>query len=191
MNGRLIGQGEATMHRYAMLTRLLSREEIPLIWTIDRSEVIENVYGLEDGVLVLRPNYFDARGWPPGEEEIYTPILLDCFDQGGWFCGLFDDDRLAGVAVLESKFIGPQQDQLQLKFLHISNGYRGQGLGTRLFELARVEACRRGAGKMYISATPSENTINFYLRRGCRVTSEPDPGLFELEPEDIHLICDV
>lgn len=61
MNGRLIGQGEATMHRYAMLTRLLSREEIPLIWTIDRSEVIENVYGLEDGVLVLRPNYFDAR----------------------------------------------------------------------------------------------------------------------------------
>jgi hypothetical protein len=42
---------------------------------------------------------------------------------------------------------------------------------------------------MYISATPSENTVNFYLRRGAVVTSEPDPELFEFEPEDIHFVC--
>jgi hypothetical protein len=44
---------------------------------------------------------------------------------------------------------------------------------------------------LYISATPSENTINFYLRSGCRVTAQLDPELFALEPKDIHLECDV
>jgi predicted N-acetyltransferase YhbS len=171
--------------------RELSRNEIELVWTIDRSEVIENVYVLVGRELVLRPHHVDATGWPPGEAEVYTPRFLECFDRGGWFCGLFDGDRLVGVAILDSKPIGPQRDQFQLKFLHVSNGYRRRGLGKRLFELAQSAARRRGARRMYVSATPSENTIEFYRRRGCRVTPQPDPALFELEPEDIHLECDV
>ena len=43
---------------------------------------------------------------------------------------------------------------------------------------------------MHISATPVEHTINFYLGHGCRVSAEPDPDLFELEPEDTHLEYD-
>jgi N-acetylglutamate synthase-like GNAT family acetyltransferase len=64
-------------------------------------------------------------------------------------------------------------------------------LGTHLFELAKATARERGAKRLYISATPSENTVNFYLRLGCAVAGEPDPELLELEPEDIHLECDV
>jgi hypothetical protein len=44
-----------------------------------------------------------------------------------------------------------------------------------------------GAATLYVSATSSENTVNFYLRRGCRVAAQPDEALFALEPEDIHL----
>jgi hypothetical protein len=40
---------------------------------------------------------------------------------------------------------------------------------------------------MYISATPSEHTVNFYLALGCQLAAEPDSELLELEPEDIHL----
>ena len=170
--------------------RKLLREEIKQVWNIDRSEVVDNIYHLEKGTLVLRPQHFDVRGWPPGEAEKYMPILLDCFDRGGWFHGVFDDAALVGVAVLESKRIGERKDQLQLKFLHVSNSYRNRGLGTELFELARATAHERGVRRLYISATPSENTIKFYLRLGCRVTGEPDPELVELEPEDIHLECD-
>jgi len=171
--------------------RTLTRAEVPHIWSIDRSEIIENIYFLENGNLILKPDYFDVRGWPPGEAEQYTPTLLDCFDRGGWFLGALDGDQLVAVTILESKFIGKEKDQLQLKFLHVSNAYRKTGLGKQLFELARTTARERGAKKMYISATPSENTINFYLHRGCEVTPDPDPELFELEPEDIHLVCDV
>ena len=56
-----------------------------------------------------------------------------------------------------------------------------------LFEMACVMARRWGARRLYISATPSENTVNFYIRLGCFVTDEPDAELFAFEPEDIHL----
>src|SRR5271168_2936394 len=104
--------------------RKLLREEIELVWNIDRSEVIDNIYRFESGTLVLKPEHHEVRGWPPGEAEKYTPILFDCFDRGGWFCGLFDQTRLIGVAVLDNKWMGKDKDQLQLKFLHVSNSYR-------------------------------------------------------------------
>lgn len=171
--------------------RNLLRGEIEQVWSIDRSEVIDNIYRFENGALVLRPEHHDVHGWPTGEAEKYTPILRDCFDRGGWLRGVFDRSDLVGVVVLENKRIGKSGDQLQLKFLHVSNRYRNTGLGTQLFELAKATAKARGAKRLYISATPSENTIKFYLRLGCVVTREPDAELIELEPEDIHLECNV
>lgn len=167
--------------------RVLERDEISNIWQIDRSELIEAVYHLVDGKLVLRSERHEAPGWPPGMPEHETPILESCFDRGGWFCGFFDDGEMVGVVVLESRFMGKQGDELQLRFLHVSNRYRDQGLGRQLFEAAAAEARRRGAMRLYISATPSEHTIDFYLGLGCAVAAEPEPELFELEPEDIHL----
>jgi hypothetical protein len=40
---------------------------------------------------------------------------------------------------------------------------------------------------MVVSATPSDNTVRFYLSRGFRPTAEPLAELFELEPEDVHM----
>jgi len=171
--------------------RQLLRDEIPQVWTIDRSEVIDGVYYLRNGALILIPEHRVVSGLPPGEAEKYTPILLDCFDRGGWFYGEFDRAKLVGVVVLDSKRIGKQMDQLQLESLHVSSAYRNHGMGAKLFQLARTTARERGARRLYISATPSRNTINFYLRLGCRVTNTPDQMLFEREPEDIHLECDV
>ena len=170
-----------------MNIRLLQREEIPLIWQIDRREVIENIYTLESGKLVLKPDYFDMQDWPPGEAEHYTPILMDCYDRGGMFWGVFENNQLVGVAILEDRFIGSQRDTLQLKFLHVSRDYRNCGLGSTLFKMAVEEAKALGAKKLYISATPSEHTINYYSRLGCVIAMEIEDELFALEPEDIHL----
>jgi predicted N-acetyltransferase YhbS len=171
--------------------RTLIRDEIVRVWTIDRSEVIDAVYHLKNGALTLTTEHHDVCGWPPGEAEKYTPILLDCFDRGGWFHGEFDRAKLVGVVVLDGKRIGKHKDQLQLEFLHVSSAYRNRGRGAKLFQLARLSARERGAKRLYISATPSENTVNFYLRLGCKLTGECDPELVEREPEDIHLECDV
>lgn len=173
------------------MLRQLTRQEVGQVWSIDRSEVIDRMVALKRAKLVIRPERHDVRGWPPEEIEHSGPMLLDCFDRGGWCFGEFDAGRLVAAAVLESRFIGPRLDQLQLRFLHVGRAHRGRGIGGRLFELARDAARAMGAWQLYISATPSENTINFYLRRGCRLTPEPDPELLALEPDDIHLECDV
>lgn len=171
--------------------RLLERPEIDDLWSIDRSELVEHVYGFEGGQLVRRAERHDVTGWPSGEPERDTPILRDCFDRGGTFYGAFDGERLVGAAILDPRFMGRAKDRLQLKFLHVSRDYRGSGLGVRLFETAVGRARELGARQLYVSATPSENTIGFYLRRGCRVADDVDADLFALEPEDIHLELEI
>jgi predicted N-acetyltransferase YhbS len=94
---------------------------------------------------------------------------------------------LIGAVVLENKFIGKDKDQLQLKFLHVSSKQRKRGLGRLLFERAVERARELNAKRLYISATPSENTVDFYLHLECGVTEEVDEELIELEPEDIHM----
>lgn len=171
--------------------RQLERQEVSAVWSIDRAEVIDRTYRREGNALVLKTERHEMHGWPSGEPERYEPILLDCFDHGGTFYGAFDGDTLTGAVALESRFIGRGKDQLQLEFLHVSRRHRRLGLGRTLFERAVTKARELGARRLYISATPSENTVRFYLRRGCRVTDDIDAALFELEPEDIHLELDI
>ena len=169
----------------------LERHEIRDIWSIDRAEVVDKVYYREGGELVLKPEQHHVKGWPVGDLELYGPILLDCFDRGGTIYGAFDGETLIGATVLESRFIGRERDQLQLKFLHVGRLHRRSGLGCALFDKAVARARGLGARRLYISATPSENTVHFYLRRGCRVKDDVDAALFKLEPEDIHLEFDI
>ena len=173
------------------IVRALERREIDRVWSIDRAERIDALYRHVDGRLVREPRVIEVRGWPPGEAELYGPILLDCFDRGGTFLGAFEGETLIGAVVLESRFIGRARDQLQLKFLHVSRPHRRAGLGRMLFEKAVARARELGARRLYVSSTESGNTVDFYMRRGCRLAQEVDPDLFALEPRDIHLELDI
>src|SRR5438067_5028410 len=168
-----------------MKFRLLRRDEIELIWTIDRREFIARTYRLQDGELVLVPHDFDVPGWDPENVRSTTPLLYECYDRGGTFFAAFDGDKLAGIAVLDTVWRGERHDLLQLEMLHVGRDHRGNGLGTRLFEQAREAARTCDAAGLYISATPSENTIHFYQRRGARLLSTPDSELLAKEPDDI------
>ena len=171
--------------------RPLDAAEWDDVWGIDRSERVEHLVRHRDGALVREPHPQDVPGWPDGEPEHYAPLLRDCRDHGGSAWGAFADERLVGAAVLEARFIGRVHDRLQLKFLHVSRSERGTGLGRALFDIAADHARGAGARGLYVSATPTGNTIDFYLRLGCRVADDVDPDLFALEPEDIHLVCDL
>jgi GNAT superfamily N-acetyltransferase len=71
--------------------------------------------------------------------------------------------------------------------MHVSDGYRGRGIGVHL--AAELERIARDAGDitMVVSATPSENTVRFYRGRGFEPTAAPLQELLELEPEDVHM----
>jgi hypothetical protein len=39
-----------------------------------------------------------------------------------------------------------------------------------------------------ISATPTRDTVDFYLARGCVLDPAPDPAQVAAEPDDIQLV---
>lgn len=141
--------------------RRLTRDEVVLTWTIDRSEVHHHIYELRDGRLVRTPKYFEIPGWRRDALEEETPLLLDCFDRGGTFLGVFDAETLVGMGVLESARVGRASDQMQLAYLYVSRAYRGHGVGARLFDAAVSLAREAGASALtsppYQPRTPSSS----------------------------------
>lgn len=172
-----------------IVRRTLTEDDIRRLWTIDRREIVERVYDLRDGRLVLRDDFFDITGWPPGEAKRATLWLAESVARGATLAEVLDGERLAGAAVVDTRRLGSALDLVQLSFLHVGRDQRGRGLGTALFLEAEAIAAEQGASGLYVSATPSQYTIDFYLQRGCSVIASPDPELFEREPEDIHLEC--
>jgi ribosomal protein S18 acetylase RimI-like enzyme len=75
----------------------------------------------------------------------------------------------------------------QLVFLHVSHGYRRQGIATRLTAEGTQLARSDGAEQLYVSATPSKSAVGFYRSQGFRLVDKPHPELYALEPEDIHM----
>ncbi|AIG05072.1 GNAT family acetyltransferase [Pseudomonas fluorescens] len=171
-----------------LVERDLNESDIPLLALIDRTERIDQCYRLEHGELVLYAAHHDMRGWPEGEAEQDAVDLHACLMRGGWLHGVFDGPTLLAAAVVDNRVIHNQGLRLQqLKFLHVSLGGRGRGLGGRLLALACEHGVKLGAQGLYISATESRNTVEFYLHHGCRLLKQPDTELYRREPHDIHL----
>lgn len=167
--------------------RTLSRNEINKLEQLDRTEKIENNYLLREGKLVLVQVGFNTQDWSKESKQKRIANLQAVFDKGATFYGAFDSDSLAGMSVLDHNPVQTGVARLNLEGLWVSHGYRGKGVGKTLFQMAAQAARSRGANLMYVSSTPSENTVHFYQRLGCQLANPVDPTLFAKEPEDIHL----
>lgn len=167
--------------------REMERAEIVRLSEIDRSEAVEYVYYFRNGLLELEKESYDIISWDKEELSSFINRLYDLYDRQGYIYGAFDEESIVGLAALENKFLGRNSDQLKLDMLYISSAYRGKGIGRKLMEICKVTAKELGASRLYISATPFKNTVDFYMRMGAELTAEINKELFELEPYDIHL----
>jgi GNAT superfamily N-acetyltransferase len=170
-----------------VIYRNLEREEMDRLKEVDRSEVIEHIYYFRKGRLELEKEHWEIHGWDPGHYQSCVKALYHTYDTGGFVFGAFEEEKLVGVASLEKEWIGRDKNYLKLDRLYVSSACRKLGIGKSLMKIAAGKAKELGAKKLYVSATPSENTVGFYMGIGCRLTEELIPELFELEPEDIHL----
>jgi GNAT superfamily N-acetyltransferase len=103
----------------------------------------------------------------------------------GTAIGAFDGDRLAGIAIYRPRLT---ETMGQLGLLHVSSSHRRQGIASCLFAEVLSLAHRDGAAALYVSATPSESAVGFYMSKGFLPTDTPHPELLAEEPEDIHMI---
>jgi GNAT superfamily N-acetyltransferase len=163
--------------------------DLPRIRDIDRSERIGLLYIQRGAQLEERRGNFDSPGWSTegdGEHSYAAQQahVEEFLASGAVAIGAFDRDRLAGIGVLVQHL---RPGVAQLAYLHVSNGYRGTGIGKRLSDDLDRIAREGGDTDIVVSATPSQNTVRFYMARGYQLMAEPLPELHEREPEDIHL----
>ena len=95
--------------------------------------------------------------------------------------GAFHEQKLVGIGILQPNVAA---GTAQLAYLHVSNGYRQKGIGNRIVEVLIGEARRSGAVRMYVSATPSDSAVNFYMSQGFKPTATPIPSQLDLRSED-------
>lgn len=167
--------------------RPLSTAELSDIKAIDRKEVITEMYKLSDGKLCTYSSNQVVDGFTENEIGEISHRQSKLISFGGIIIGAFDGTTLVGVASVEKTLRGPSKEWSKLDVLYVSNNFRKHGIGNTLLGLCKKIALSNSAKKLYISATPTKNTVDFYLKRNAMVVAEPDQELYELEPADIHL----
>ena len=169
--------------------RSLKEKEFNRFGEIDRTETVEHIYYYKQGKLELVKEFYQIPKWSQDQVQEHISTFKDIDRRGGFIFGAFDGSALVGIISLEKEFIGSNKDQLNLAGLWVSKNYRKLGVGKTLVELVKDKAKEMGARKLYVSATPSENTVHFYMNRGFELAKEVDKRLYELEPGDIHMEC--
>ena len=164
--------------RNAVEIRRLARTELSRVVEIDRTERIDVLYEQRGTELVERRGNWSAPAWDPdghGEHSVEAQrhALEHYADAGGIALGAFSGGRLVGIGVVVPHL---RPAIAQLAFLHVSEEFRAAGIGSRLCD--DLELIARGAGdsEMVVSATPSENTVRFYLGRGYELMAAAAAG---------------
>ncbi|NND03502.1 MAG: GNAT family N-acetyltransferase [Acidimicrobiia bacterium] len=176
-----------------IVIRTLEPPDIELLRQIDRSEQLDVVYAVVDGVLEARPDDFFVPSWDlvgTGEHSIQAKLdqWRPYVEGGATLIGAFVAEEIVGLALVERN-LRPGLGWLAL--FYTTRSHRRSGVGKALWAEAVSIVHDGGATAMYVSSAPTGSAVGFYMSRGCRLatTDEIVPELFELEPEDVHLIC--
>lgn len=172
----------------------LRTDDVARVADIDRSEHVDSQYRVIEGKLQQVPAVItDIPTWDPFGSGPHTVAAVIEFCRsslagGGVLLRALDLEQTAGLAIVQPAFERPLS---WLAFLHVSRPYRRNGAGHALWSAAVGISIEAGAESIYVSATPTESAVGFYLRQGCRLAEPVHPDLFAAEPEDIHLTCSI
>ena len=151
-----------------------------------RHQTVTECWRKIGGVWKLVPNAYEEN-WSQAQcreiaEDMVHHINLD---QTGF--GASDGERIIGFATVSHRIFGVAARYVQLVCFQISEEYRRQGIGRKLFSLACEEARRLGADKLYISAHSSKESQAAYRALGCTPAEEVNEGLAAAEPFDVQM----
>lgn len=169
--------------------RRLVSADLARIGEIDRTEGIDALYVQHGDRLEQRAGDFSAPAWfAEGEgEHSVAHQRAECerhLAAGGIALGAFASGRMVGIGIVRPHI---RPGLAQFAYLYVSGEHRAHGIGRHLSEELELLARQWGDTTIVVSATPSFNTVRFYLHQGFEPMAEPLPELYELEPEDVHM----
>lgn len=171
----------------------METSDLIALYCLDRSDYSSTWCRMQDRVLVQEKREFRHPGFSQSQWDETTEEWADELFRGEIvLIGAYVNEIAVGVAGLDvSQRYGRDSNMFNLGPMWISKKHRGHGIGERLFVMVQEEAERLDIGGLYVSATPVPKTVRFYTKMGCRLLSDPDPQLFAVEPEDIHMCKDL
>jgi len=151
-----------------------------------RHQSVTESWRMVDGQMVLKPTVFE-QDWSLEKRRETAKEITE--EMGKTICayGAFCKGKYAGHAVLKTKLFGTAARYMELELFHVSEPYRGKGIGKSLFALAAGKARSLGAEKLFISCFPAKETIAVYTALGCVPCQEHNAVKALEEPLDIQL----
>jgi len=181
--------------KQALEVRRLPADDIALLHDIDRVEQLEVTYRVVHGELVAADSDFVVPAWDPVGTGSHSVGALIEFAQpvlqrGGALFGVYRSGELLGLVLIDGEYT---PDVAWLTMLYVTRSARRTGAASAMWTAAEEVARGAGAKKLYVSSAPTGSAVGFYFSRGCRLATKDEiiPELFELEPEDIHLVCEL
>ena len=151
-----------------------------------RHQTVTECWRKERGVWKLVPNVYEENWSPEQCREIAEDVVHHIeLDQTGF--GAFDGERLIGFATISHCIFGAAARYVELVCFQISEEYRHQGIGRKLFSMACEEARWLGADRLYISAHSSKESQAAYRALGCTPAEEVNEELAAAEPFDVQM----
>jgi len=151
-----------------------------------RHQTVTECWRKIDNEWKLVPNVFEENWSQEQCREIAEEVVHNInLDQTGF--GAFDGERLIGFATVSHRIFGVTARYVQLVCFQISEEYRRQGIGRKLFSMVCEEARRIGADKLYISAHSSKESQAAYRALGCSFAEEINEELAAEEPFDVQM----
>lgn len=167
--------------------RELTENELYLLAEIDRSEKIFTSYRHRNGALVLIDTPISAGPFDPLELESMIQRQQELINADGKVIAAFENKQIIGAASVDRRKRGRNKDYCKMDILYVSKRSRGKKVGQTLLRKCKEIAKGFGANKLYISATPTKGTVDFYTGNKAILVKELDVELFKMEPNDIHL----
>lgn len=151
-----------------------------------RHQIVRECWRKENGQWVIKPISF-VDDWTDEDRLERAARLRRVIQEGGAVFAAMADGQIRGYAAVSAQPMGERLQYLELKYLHVSEEMRGQGLGRALFRMAAAWAREHGAEKLYISAHSAVETQAFYHAMGCVEAEEYSQPHVEREPCDCQM----
>ncbi len=151
-----------------------------------RHQTVTECWRKVDNKWVLVPNPF-VENWTIEQCCAIAEDIVQHMNHDQTGFGAFDGERIIGFATVSHDIFGETANYVELVCFQVSEDYRHQGIGKKLFTMICEEAMRLGADKLYISGHSSKESQAAYQALGCRHADEINEILAEKEPFDVQL----
>ncbi len=135
---------------------------------------------------VLVPEEY-VYAWDLNQRKGVARKILNVITGKGFAYGAFYEGKVIGYILISNEFSGSSNQYTDLLLFHVSEPYRGHGIGKELFKLACDTAKKNGAKKFYISANSSKESQAAYRKLGCVEAIEINEAKAEKEPDDVQM----